>query len=457
MKKFSFLLLFIFYSSMCMAKVIVEGLTVPVDIAEIENQSVTSESQAKVQAIALTNKLHEAGYTTSYVKRYYLEGDICYLYVVESHIADIQLTANSGVKEAIMQDLQKLLGTVYNRKTVHALFLQLKEKYILDSIQVNVANYKEGDDVSLIIHVRAKKLVFSFEVNTLPIYGITPSMTLSLPLYRAVITGQGQIGFNEERVTVKKGVLEYMSYPATIGWHAGLLASQEYAVWERYGDFTVTIAKPYAGIGIFSNIGVFDISVFLYGVGTYYRVSEQHAVPLHNTYNNAGLQLNFRATDDRSIAKKNKALNATLYAGVSQDENVLMSRASAYIPLQLTMRLYVVPSCYSFYTNSLNRIYAEYVFDSYLLGYARRYTATHSRHIAKLELMYELLYEFVYFEIFASSGVYKSECVGWDRASSYGAGADVYYNTILFTIGCAWNTDEQFGEYYIYSGIKSSW
>lgn len=442
---------------MCMAKVIVTGLTIPLDISEIENQIVISEQQAKALSIALTNKLHDAGYTTSYVNRYHLEGDSCYLYVVESHIADIQVTADSDVKEAIVQDLQKLLGAVYNRKTVHALLVQLKEKYILDSIQVNVTNFKGGDDVSLIVGVRAKRLVFAFEVNTLPIYGITPSMTLSLPLYRAVLIGQGQVGVNEERVALKKGVLEYMSYSATIAWHVGLLASQEYAIWERYGaDYTVTIAKPYAGIGILRNTGVFDISAFLYGVATYYGVSEQQSMPLHDTYKDAGLQLSVRA-NGHSIAKKNKALNATLFAGLSQDEYVLMSRASLYIPLQVTSRLYVIPSGYSFYTNSHNRIYAEYVFDSYLLGYSKRYTATQSRHIAKLALMYEVFYEFVYFEIFGSSGIYKSEYFRWDTASSYGAGADVYYNTILFTIGCAWNTDEKFSEYYIYSGVKASW
>ncbi|MEJ5360510.1 MAG: hypothetical protein WHV26_00485 [Spirochaetota bacterium] len=442
-----------------MAKVVVSGLTIPLDIAEIENQTVASEQQAKALAIALTNKLHESGYTTSYVNRYQRDGDICYLYVVESRIADIKLTADSFVKELIMQDLQKLLGTVYNRKTVHAFLVQLKEKYILDSIQVNVANYNEGNDVILTVHVKAKRLVFAFEINTLPIYGIVPSITLSLPLYKAVITGEGQVGFNEERVTLKKGVLEYMSYSSTIAWHTGLLASQEYAVWERYGaDFTVTIAKPYTGIGIFHNSGVFDISAFLYGVATYYRVSQEHSMlPLHDTYKDAGLKLSIRTTDGRSIAKKTTALNTTLFAGLSQDEYILMSRASVYIPLQVTSRLYVAPSGYSFYTNSHNRMYAEYVFDSYLLGYSRRYTTTQSRHIAKLELGYEVLYELMYFEIFGSSGVYKSEYDRWETTSSYGAGASVYYTTILFTIGCAWNTGAQFSEYYIFTGLRSSW
>lgn len=441
-----------------MAKVVVLGLTVPIDITNIENQIVTSEQQAKLLAIALTNKLHEAGYTTSYVIRYQFENDICYLYVVESHIADIQLTGDSDLKEYIMQDLHKLLGSVYNRKTVHALLVQLKEKYLLDSIQINVVNYNETDDVSLDIGVRAKKIAWSFEVATLPIYGITPSILVTVPLYKAAMTGHGQVGFNKERVTLEKGVFEYISFPAIIGFHAGVLVSREYTMWERYGtDFTVTIAKPYAGIGIFKNRGVFDISAFLYGVATYYKVSEHNTAELKDTYKDAGIELRIQSKDDRSIAKKNKTLHISLFTGFSQDEYLVTSRASGVVPLQLTSRFYVIPSAYSFYTNSHRRIYAEYVFDSYLLGYARRYTATHSRHIAKLELMYELLYEFVYFEIFASSGVYKSEYVRWDRASSYGAGADVYYNTILFTIGCAWNTDEQFGEYYIYSGIKSSW
>ncbi len=439
-----------------MAKVVVLGLTVPINIADIENKSVVSEQQAKVLAIALTNKLHESGYTTSYVNRYQLENDICYLYVVESHIADIQLAADSALKEYIMQDLQKLLGAVYNRKTVHAFLVQLKEKYLLDLIQINVVNYNESDDVSLVIRVRARKIAWSFEVATLPIYGITPSIVVTVPMHKAVMTMQGQVGFNEERVTLEKGVFEYMSFPATIGFHAGVLVSREYTVWERYGtDFTVTIAKPYAGIGIFKNRGVFDISAFLYGVATYYKVSEHNTAELEDTYKDAGIELRIQSKDDRSIAKKNKTLQASLFAGFSQDEYLLTSRALGIAPLQITSRFYVIPSAYSFYTNSFKRIYTEYVFDSYLLGFASRYTSTQSRHIAKLELMNEVIYEFVFFEIFGASGVYKSEYNRWEKTSSWGAGADIYYNTIIINIGCAWNTDKQFSQYYIFTGVRA--
>jgi len=456
-KTFSFLLSFVFYSTMCIAKVVVIGLTVPIDITYIENQTVASEQEAKVLAVTLTNKIHEAGYTTSYVNRYQLDGDVCILYVAQSHIVDIQLTTDSDYKESIMQDLLTLKGSVYNRQAVHAFLLQLKEKYILDSIQVNVANYKEGDDVSLIIGVRAKTAVWSFEIATFPIYGVTPSMTVSVPLNKAVISGQGQVGLNEERVTLKKGVLEYMRYPSKIGWHAGLQVSQEYAVWERYGtDFTKTSAKPFLGIGVFGNRGVFGISAFMYGVATWYKVSEQDTgSKLHDTYKDAGLELRIRVTDDRTIAKKNTTFTATLFTGLTQEEYCVTSRAFVYFPLPVTSRLYIIPSGYSFYTTLQNRIYAEYVFDSYLLGYSNRYTATQSRHIARLELMYEVLYEFVFVDIFGSSGIYKTEYNRWEMTSSYGVGADVYYNTMIFNVGCAWNTDETISQYYIFTGVRA--
>lgn len=440
-----------------MAKIIVVGLTVPIDVTYIENQTVASEQEAKVLAVTLTNRLHEAGYTTSYVQRYRLDGDVCFLYVVESHIVNIQLMTDSDYKESIVQDLLKLKGPVYNRQAVHSILLQLKEKYLLDSIQVDVANYAEGDDVSLIIRVRAKVAVWSFEIATFPIYGVTPSITVSLPLYKAVINGQGQVGFNEERVTLKRGVLEYMSYPAKIGWHAGLQVSQEYALWERYGtDFTKTMVKPFFGIGVFGNSGVFGISAFVYGVATCYKVSEQDTgSELHDTYKDAGLELRFRVKDDRSIAKKNTTFNVTLFTGISQEEYCVTSRAFAYLPLPVTSRLYIIPSGYSFYTTLHNRIYSEYVFDSYLLGYSNRYTATQSRHIARLELMYEVLYEFVFVDIFGSSGVYKTEYARWEMTSSYGVGAEVYYNTVVFNVGCAWNTDEMFSQYYLFLGVNA--
>ncbi len=438
-----------------MAKVIVTGLSVPLDISEIETQTVTTQQQAKALAVTLTNMLHESGYTTSYVMRYHLDKDVCVLYVAESHIADIQLTADSDNAESILQDLRQLLGTVYNKKALQNILLQIKEKYILDSIKVNVVNFNDGDDVSLIIGVRAKTFLWSFEVATLPIYGVTPSLTVSMPLYGAVISAQGQVGFNEARVTSKKGMLDYMSYRVKTGWHAGIDVSRQYVVWERYGtDFTVTIAKPFFGVGIFHNSGVFGISAFIYGVATYYAVSEPDE-KLHDAYKDAGLQLRIQASDDRSIAKKNKTFAATLCAGISQYEYLATSRISAYMPLQVTSGLYVIPSGYSFYTNSHNRVYAEYVFDSYLLGYSSRYTATQSRHIARLELLYEVLYELVFVEVFGSSGVYKTEFNSWDITSSYGIGADIYYTTVMFTAGCAWNTDENFSQYYVYTGVRA--
>ncbi len=421
---------------------------------------VTSEEQAKLVAIALTNRLHLYGYTTSYVQRYHLEGDECILYVIESHIADIQLTADSDSKESIKPELHKLQGKVYNKNAVHKILVQLKEKYILDSIKVNVVNYNEGHDVQLIVDARAKKLLYSFEVATVPIYGLTPSLLLSVPIHKAIASAQGLIGFNEERVTVKKAILDYLHYPGSYGWHAGGNISQEYAVWERYvSDFTITAVRPFLGIGIFTTASVFDISSFVYGVVSYYTVSEnEDAVlqkKLQTTYKDAGLELRIKAIDSRSIVKKNKNLNCTIFTGISEDEYVFTSRTSVYIPLPVTTRLYIIPSGYSFYTTSYNRIYAEYVFDSYLLGYSSRYTATNSRHIAKLELMYEVIYEFVFAEVFGSSCVYKTEYSEWDTTANYGVAVDLYYNTIILNIGCAWNTEENFGQYYVFTGVRA--
>lgn len=447
---------------MCAAKVIVSGLTVPIDISDIENQTITSEAQAKIVAIALTNKLHSSGYTTSYVQRYTLDGDVCLLYVVESRIADIQLISDTDIKESILQDLQRLQRAVYNKKAVHAFLVQLKEKYILDTIKVNVANYNEADDVKLTVVVRAKTIVYSFEIATVPIYGVTPSLLLSVPLYNAIASVQGQIGFNEERVTVKKGVLDYLHYSGAYGWHAGITTSQEYAVWERYAaDFTLTLVRPFLGIGIFHSVGVFDISSFIYGVATYFSVSDYGNMVLQEklptTCNNVGLELKVKATDSRSIVKKNKDFNLSIFTGASEDEYVFTSRASVYVPLPVTNRVYIIPSGYSFYTSSHNRVYAEYVFDSYLLGYPSRYTATQSRHIAKLELMYEVLYEFVFAEVFGTSCVYKTEYSEWDTVSTYGVALDVYYNAIIVNLGSAWNSDENFGKLYIFTGIKAHW
>lgn len=447
---------------MCAAKVIVAGLTVPIDISDIENQTVASEAQAKVVAIALTNKLHSLGYTTSYVQRYTLDGDVCLLYVVESRIADIQLISDTDIKESIMQDLQKLKGAVYNKKDVHVFLVQLKEKYVLDSINVNVINYNQGNDVQLIVRIRAKTLVYSFEVATVPIYGITPSLMLSIPLYNAIASAHGQIGFNKERVTEKKGILDYLHYSGVNGWHAGINIAQEYAVWERYkADFTLTLVKPFLGIGIFHSVGVFDISSFIYGVATYFRVSEYDNTVLQEklstTYNNGGLELKVKATDSRSIVKKNKDFNLSIFIGASEDEYIFTSRASVYVPLLVTNRVYIIPSGYSFHTTSCNRVYAEYVFDSYLLGYSSRYTTTHSRHIAKLELMYEVLYEFLFAEVFGTSCVYKTEYSIWDAVSTYGVALDIYYNAVIVNLGSAWNREENFDKLYIFTGIKAQW
>ncbi|MCX8123087.1 MAG: hypothetical protein N3F66_02865 [Spirochaetes bacterium] len=460
MKQLLFLIVVIFYSTVCTAKVIVTGLTIPIDISDIENGTVVSHEQAKAVAIALTNKLHALGYTTSYVHRYELAGDKCVLHVVQSYIFDIQIIAHADVKESIVDDLNQLKGTIYNKNTVYQYLLQLKEKYMLDSVSVDVVNYNEGDDVKLIVRVRAMTLVYSFEIATLPIYGVTPSLMLSAPLYKAIATAQGQVGFNEERVTVKKVMVDYMHFMGKYGYHAGSDVSAEYAVWERYAsDFTLLAIKPYMGCGKFSTMGAFDISAFIYAAVSYLRVSGYDdnplAPPLHTAYTTTGVELRIRATDSRSITKKNKNVNISLFAGVSSGTYNITSRILMYMPLPLTSRLYIIPTGYSFYTNLRNRVYSEYVFDSYLSGYPRRYTTTHSRHIATVKLMYEVVYEFIFVELFASSGMYKTEYNKWDGTSSYGVSADVVYTTTMINFGCAWNADENFKKYYVFAGVRA--
>jgi len=418
--------------------------------------------QAKILSIALTNKLHSYGYTTSYVKQYHLDGEVCILYIVESHIADIQITADSDVKESIIQDLQKLQGAVYNKNAVHVILSQLKEKYVLDTIKVNVVNYSEGDDVQLIVMIRAKTLMYSLEVATAPIYGITPSLMLSVPFYQSIATLQGQIGFNDKIVTVKKGLLDYLHHSGAYGCHLGMSISQEYAVWERYAaDFTLTMVRPFLGIGMFHSVGVFDISSFIYGVAAYFRVSEYENTILKErlpaTCNNTGVELRVNVTDSRSIVKKNKNFTISIFNGISDEEYVFTTHLSLYAPIPVTTRLYIIPSGYSFHTTSGNRLNAEYVFDSYLLGYSDKYTATLSRHITGIQCMYEVIYEMLFLHIFGNIGVYKDEYNHWSNVSNYGLMIDVYYHSAIINIGCAWNSNEIFNNYYIYSGVKASW
>ncbi|MGB4270663.1 MAG: hypothetical protein WBK20_15980 [Spirochaetota bacterium] len=463
MKRFSFLLLFIFYSTICMAKVIVAGLTVPLDIAEIENQTVLSEQQAKALAMALTNKLHESGYTTSYVARYEYVGNDCFLYVTESRINDIRIQADETLKEAIMNDLKKLKGAVYNKYRIQELMQQLRKNYLLDSVRVNVINDNNTDDVLLVVNISVKTLMYSFEVSNLPVYGVVPRLMLSKPMHNAVITAYGNIGFHEEMITQKKGKLEYMRYPGYFGWHAGFEASQEYAEWERYATgFTLTAIQPFLGAGIFTKLNEYDISLFIYGNAMHCTLSSitktVDTLDLPQSLTNAGFELRLRATDrNRTIAKKNKYCTASIYPWFSNNEHGFTSRISLYFPLRLSHRLHAIPVGYSFYTTSSNRVFWEYVFDSYLLGYEARYTATQSRHIAGFECMYELIYEMLFCSVFTNSGLYKDEYGQWTDTANAGLSADLYYHSVIATAGCAWNIHEKFERYYIFTGLRSSW
>ncbi len=444
-----------------MAKVIVAGLTAPLDIADMENQTVASKQQAKAMAMTLTNKLHESGYTTSYVSHYEIQNDNCTLFVVESRIAQIQIVPDTRVKAMLEKDLSVLKGTVYNKYTVYELISRVKQTYMLQSVTIDVVNYNDSSDVRLIIRVKAATFFYAFEIAIQPIYGVVPLLTVSEPLFKTIGTQQVQVGFNEERVTLTKASIEFMNHKSVCGWHVGSELYREYGQWERYNmPFTVTGLKPFLGMGSIFNIGVFDCALFLYGKFSYLKVSDHNAIALNipEDITTKGCELSFKATDKvRSITKKNMSVAMSFFGGKSNEEYLCQSRLSVFLPLQVTHTLYIIPAGYSFYTNSKNRMHAEYVFDSYLLGYEARYTATQSRHIAGFECMYELIYEMLFCSVFTNAGLYKDEYGQWTNTANAGLSADLYYHSVTATAGCAWNIHEKFEQYYVFTALKSSW
>lgn len=449
-----FLFFFLLFAADCMATIVIEGLTVNVDIQDITNQGVNNQKEAEYWAIVITNRLHSQGYTTSYVARYELRDDVCTLYIVESHIADIQVHTDVYIQDALTQDVTVLLGSVYNKHTVYNLLTQLKQKYMLQSINVNVVNYNNGSDVSLIIDAKPEHFIYSFEISMLPIYGIKPAVTMTMPMQDAYCSVKGQMAFDDQRITLKQGGFDYMNYRSKPAWHAGIDAKEEYGVWERYSrSFTLTQCRAYLGLGTIMEAGMYDVSAFIYGVAAYYSMSELDNDVSHDV----GAELRITATDQRhSIAHEKSMITLSCIAAYA-NEAFITSRIAGSVPLQITSRFYCIPNIYSFHTTSSERIYAEYVFDSYLLGYSDRYTSTHSRHIAGMQLVYEALYELLYCKIFGSAGIYKDEYAAWDNTASYGFAVDIVYGRIVGTVGCAWNVDEHFDTCYFFTGVKARW
>lgn len=438
-------------SADCFAGINVSGLTVPIDITDIANQDAASQKEAEYWAIVLTNRLHSNGYTTSYVSRFELSGGICTLYVVESRIMEITVAGNDRVQMAMLQDLLSLHGQVYNKNAVYKELSQLKQKYFLRSIDADVVNYNDTGDVHLIVSYKEKQLHYSIEISTIPVYGVSPAAVVSKPMHNALFSVKAQTAFDDKRVTLQQGAFDYTNYRTAV-WRTGFAARREYGVWERHAlSYNLTTIRPFIGIGSILDARRYDVHAFIYGVAGYYRAAEiEH--PSHDM----GLELNIKATNERhTVARKKTVLDISLTGAVAQKYFVTF-RAEGSFPVQVAGRFFCIPNIYSFHTTNDNRIYAEYVFDRQA-GYSKRYTSSHSRHIAGMRLVYELSYELVYVEIFGSAGVYENEYAVWKHTGNYGAAIEAAYGSVLARAGCAWNVEETFDAYQLFTSIQAQW
>ncbi|MFW5862252.1 MAG: POTRA domain-containing protein [Spirochaetota bacterium] len=402
-------------------------------------------------AVRVTRKYHEAGYTTSYVDRMELtEEGTLRIYVQESRIQEVRVRGIKGETADELRRVGKLWkGEVYNRNEIRARLERLKGLYNLRGIRLDVENYREQGDVTLVMKVDEGSRWWRWGLGIRPLYGISPHAMYTLPVGKSFVEFTAHASYMDDRFTRAGGAMEWYHFSSgknPLQYYAGVEGGRKAQKWETLDSwFAADGGGVYAGTRMYRRVGTGILLIpGIEASGSLTRIRDYPEEEVDNRMGRAGLRLTITrrgivlpARNVSSFTMKGDVAASTL-----EPDGFVLAEADGKLVLPLTTRVRLIPEVYSYYTSSRERYYRRYVYDEKLLGFGTDYTASSFKNTGGLHLEFEVSPAFFYVDPFVNSGYFRDENHNWSHDT--GAGLKVIFNfkKVFWDITYAWDVSE---------------
>jgi hypothetical protein len=434
-------------------EIIIRGNSIPLDFGPVLRQSgELSQKEIELLGTIITDLYHQSGYTTSYVDRFVLRSDgVLEIHVRESRIVGVQV---SGVSQPREDEIASMIvvqrGEIYNRYILRDRVENVKRRFALRSIDVQVKNYGDSGDVYLSVTVRRSLPgKFAGGVTVEPIYGLTPEMGYWYPFNNSVIRIIARAGYRDDEFRKVEGDIRYQRAFGEGRWafFLGMIGNRLIEQWESLErEYTTTSLTPVSGI-VFMPGRAFRCTLSFREIIT--RLSDYRKDEIEDEFEDEFLDYDSRGTlelqysDRYYLLQKREATNLkiSVSGGRSTLENGGYVQANGSFRSSVTLLSWArfIPRLNVFYTTSDERFLWTYVFDWSLLGFFNDFTASKWKNTGGLDLELEISPEFLYIGPFVNSGYFKDEFDEWVWKHGGGAKTTVHFRGFDVQISYAWD------------------
>lgn len=425
-------------------QVVLNGNTVDIGLEEITGGVRVSKSQVDLEslAVAITDRYHQRGYTTSHVEKMTIRKDgILEIAIRESKIAGVAVSGISGAAAARLRELiAPVQGEVYNRDIVRERAMTARRLLHLSRIKISAVNHEGSADV--LLRVETGESVSGRIGGGMyyePIYGMAPAIIYEQEIDSFGFSFRGEAGYREgDFRKLEAGTRIYTLLNRTWSLFADYEFQQRRETWQleqqEYNDISHI---PSAGVrakldGFVADMALGKSYISLEGYG-------EHPSEQSDTH------LNFFASYFDGMRRINIdegtgiALSLTAGYGSIIGKSYLRGEWKAHTTWSPLIWLKVRPRVLAGHTTANERYYWWYVFDKNLAGFSDDFTATKTRFVTGADLELEAYPETLYLGPFVNSGRFLDESDAWRTKTGGGAAARVHLGGFSFIVRYAWD------------------
>jgi hypothetical protein len=442
--------------------IIITGSSLNIGVDDIISMKKGSLTDREIEAlgVAITNRYHSHGYTTSYVKKIFISGDgKLEFQIEESRIAGIHVSGISREKSKTINDLLTPLPPgLYNRFWIEERTGIAQKALNLSSVSIRVENIENSGDVRLEITAR-ENLPLTYRGGMIfePIYGATPMLELTMPLGRTVLTAGGVLGVREGEIKKMEGTFRVYTGAGSASWafFSGYTGSRRIETWESAGiSYRHTSHTPAVGLRYLRDVMLFEISAnyAIIDIVTYPDIEKDQRdmrLDVLTAYSNSHKSIIRQDSTEASVAY-------SVGRGSIIDSYYQNGHVSFRTTFSPVVWLKIKPRVTAYSTTSDSRYYWSYVFDGNLQGFYDDFTASRRKVIAGTGIEYEIIPEQFYCGPFFNSGRYINESGSWKTASGAGVSGMMLFSNFTFQAHYAWDITRKPGDGGFFISLEGS-
>ena len=443
-------------------RIIVTGTTLDIGIdAVIEKKNgIFTEREIEALGVAITDRYHSLGYTTSFVKQISIKEDGTLEFrVAESKITDVDIHGVSEEKaKRIKNTVIPYPDEIFNRFMLEKRIRLAKKELNLSRLAVSIENIENSADVRLMITAK-ESLPLSFRGGIIvePIYGVTPSVEMIMPMGMVVMTAEAETGVREGEIKKIEGKFRVYAGPRNASWaiFTGYMGSRRIEVWESADIiFSNTVNSPVAGFRFHRKELLFEMAInyriiYLEDYPGLDKNQSDIRMDVYSGYSNSRRLLNRH--DSTEVAVNVSAGRSSII-----DTYYQLGHVTCKTSFSPVVWLKIKPRISAYYTSSDSRYYWSYVFDGNLPGFYGDFTASKTKIIAGTAIEYEIIPEQFYCGPFINAGRYSDEDDKYKSASGAGISVMILFSTFSLKTHYAWDITRTPGDGGFFISLEGS-